>query len=557
MTMDYKRLFLYAAFAIVAMSLWTKWQQEHPAKPAQTSVAITQTTQQNDEFVPSSTTVPQAVPATAKTHMTPLVASSGAIIQVKTNTLSVDISSLGGNLITARLLKFPEQLHSKVPYTLLTNDQDAQYVAQSGFTNLTANNQPLMFTSAKSNYSMADNDKQLSVKLTATAPDGMTVDKTYTFTQDSYLVQVAYQITNHSQKAWSGQFYTQLVRAEPASAKASMFHIASYTGASVSDPAGKMYRKISFKEMSKSNLNELIKGGWLAMQEHYFLSAWIPHNSATQHRFYTNANGNNVYTVGMIGTQLNAAPNSSVSSSANLYIGPEENDILKNIAPGLNLTIDYGFLWFIAIAIFWLLQKIYSIIGNWGWSIILVTIIIKLAFYRLSATSYRSMANMRKLQPRMQALKERFGDDKAKLSQATMELYKKEKINPLGGCLPMLIQIPFFIALYWVLLESIELRQAPFILWIHDLSAPDPFYILPVIMGLSMFLQQKMNPAPPDPTQAKVMMFLPVIFTFLFLHFPSGLVLYWIVNTALSVLQQWYIMHKCEVMEDKKKAVKR
>lgn len=554
MTMDYKRLALYAALMLVVMTLWSKWQQEHPAQAVKTHVTMTQSNNAHGNYVPTSAIVPDAVPAGDKKQVQNLnVIPTGQIIKVRTDTLSVEINSVGGNLTTAKLIKFPEELHSKAPYVLLNDEPSTLYVAQSGMTGLNKENKPITFLSTKTSYQMADNEKQLQVTLTGQTASGLKVNKIYTFTRGSYLVNVGYQITNNSSKAWQGQFYTQLVRAEPPSTGSSLFHIASFTGASMSDPANKMYKKISYKDMSKNNLNQLVKGGWVAMQEHYFLSAWVPDSTTVQQRFYTHATDNNLYTIGMIGSALNVGAGQTQSTMAKLYMGPEKTDLLKSIAPGLNLTVDYGFLWFIAVAIFWLMQKIYSVIGNWGWSIVFVTVFIKLAFYKLSATSYKSMANMRKLQPRLQQIKERYGDDKAKLSQATMEMYKKEKINPLGGCLPIIVQIPVFIALYWVLLESVELRQAPFMLWIHDLAAPDPFYILPVLMGITMFIQQKLNPPPPDPTQAKVMMFLPIVFTFLFLHFPSGLVLYWVVNNLLSILQQWHITRKIEAMGTAKK----
>jgi YidC/Oxa1 family membrane protein insertase len=295
--------------------------------------------------------------------------------------------------------------------------------------------------------------------------------------------------------------------------------------------------------MDEQNLNVSITGGWAAMLEHYFLSAWVPANTE-MFNYYSHVTDGDMYTLGMLSAPLTLQPGATTIVGAKLYTGPEIMDRLKAVAPNLDLTIDYGFLWFISIAIFWLMKQIYQIVGNWGWSIVLVTVIIKLAFYHLSAKSYRSMAAMRKLQPRLQMLKERYGDDKQKLTQTTMELYKAEKINPLGGCLPVLVQIPVFIALYWVLIESVELRQAPFILWIHDLSAKDPYFILPIIMGITMFIQQHLNPPPADPVQAKMMKFLPIFFTFLFINFPAGLVLYWIVNNSISILQQWYITKK-------------
>jgi YidC/Oxa1 family membrane protein insertase len=321
-----------------------------------------------------------------------------------------------------------------------------------------------------------------------------------------------------------------------------MFHVGSYTGASFSNPGKTRFQKVSFTDMGKANLNLDVKGGWIAMQEHYFLSAWVP-NTESENKFYTLAS-NGDYTIGAVSQPITIKPQELKDIGSKLYIGPEITSVLKDIAPSLDLTVDYGMLWFVSSLLFSIMKSIHGVIGNWGWSIVLVTVLIKLAFYRLSATSYKSMAGMRKLQPKLQALRERYGDDKAKISQATMELYRQEKVNPLGGCLPIVIQIPVFIALYWVLLESVELRQAPFMFWIKDLASADPYHVLPLIMGATMLIQQKLNPAPPDPMQAKVMMFLPILFTGLFWGFPAGLVLYWIVNNTLSIMQQWYITYK-------------
>ena len=288
---------------------------------------------------------------------------------------------------------------------------------------------------------------------------------------------------------------------------------------------------------------ESSQGGWAAMQQHYFLSAWIPEQNQ-ENLFYTHTQGSDLYTVGIRGPDVKVAPGTQTITQAKLYVGPELTEQLKQLAPHLDMTVDYGWLWFISDILYWLLAKMYLLMGNWGFAIIAVTVLIKLLFYPLSAASYRSMSKMRALQPKIAMLRERYGDDRQKLTQETMALYRRDKINPFGGCLPILVQIPIFIALYWVLVESVQLRQAPFIFWIHDLSVKDPYFILPILMGITMVIQQRMNPAPPDPTQAKVMMMLPIVFTLLFMNFPAGLVLYWVVNNGLSILQQWYIMRQ-------------
>ncbi len=304
--------------------------------------------------------------------------------------------------------------------------------------------------------------------------------------------------------------------------------------------------------MQEKNLNQTIQDGWAAMIQHYFISAWVPAKSATS-TYYSRVTPNGLYAIGMLSHPMSVAPGSKVTTEAKLYTGPAIASLLDKTAPGLRLTIDYGWFWFISDIIFWMMQHIYDVVGNWGWSIVIVTVIIKLLFYQLSAKSFRSMSAMKKLQPKIEMLKERYGDDKQKLTQATLELYRQEKVNPMSGCLPILIQIPVFIALYWVLVESVQLRQAPFIFWIHDLSQQDPYYVLPVLMGISMFIQQRLNPPPPDPLQAKVMMMMPVVFTVLFANFPSGLMLYWFVNNTLSFMQQWYVMQRLDKETVKKK----
>ena len=315
--------------------------------------------------------------------------------------------------------------------------------------------------------------------------------------------------------------------------------IHTYTGGVIYSKQHK-YEKIKFDKMKKENLSREIKGGWAAMIQHYFLAAWIPNKDETFH-YYSRVFDNDRYVIGMTSPTYHVAAGQTKLLESELYIGPKLQTHLETIAPGLELTVDYGILTVVAKPIFWLLRTIHSFVGNWGWSIIFLTLTIKLAFYKLSETSYKSMANMRRMQPRMKALKERYGDDRAQMNKALMELYKKEKINPLGGCLPIVVQIPVFISLYWVLLDSVELRQAPFMLWIQDMSTPDPYFILPILMGVTMLIQQRLNPTPLDAIQAKLMMVLPFTFGIFFSFFPAGLVLYWVVNNTLSISQQWYI----------------
>ena len=406
------------------------------------------------------------------------------------------------------------------------------------------------FTSQKSHYEMSPSQNKLVVELTGRDDSGVVVKKIFTFDKGSYLIDIDHVLQNESEGVWAGYLNTQLSRADT-SEKSSPFQVGSYTGASYSSPGIHRYQKVTFKDMSKSNLDATATGGWIAMQQRYFLTAWVPYPEA-KNRFYTRVTPRGDYTIGAVSESMTLNPQESKTIRTRLYAGPEVADTLSQVAPGLNLTIDYGWLWFISSLLFSLMKFIHQYVGNWGWSIVIVTILVKLAFYRLSATSYRSMAAMRKLQPKMQALRERYGDDKAKMSQATMELYRKEKVNPLAGCLPLIVQIPVMIGLYWVLAEGIEFRLSPFVFWITDLASPDPWHVLPILMGITMLIQQKLNPAPPDPMQAKMMMFLPVLLTGLFWNFPSGLVLYWTVNNTLTILQQWYITRKDSSEKPKK-----
>lgn len=544
--MDSKRFVLFGLLAIVVYSLWTSWQADYPtASKKDTYKEASVDNQAPDRLLPKISKEAETA------NSLPVVTESNKVqenerISVVTDVLNVEVDLLHGDIVEASLKKYPESVDAKnEPYTLLSDKGKKRYVANSSL--FTINGQDVQtldvkYSSPKNNYILDGNSNELKVVLSGLTKDGIKVEKEFCFTKGSYLIAVNYKIQNQGSDVWTGFMNTQLLRSSPDEDKSSMFHIGSYTGASYSNPGTTKYKKVSFPDMSKTNLDVDVKGGWIAMQQHYFLSAWIP-GANDSSRFYSRNIGG-TYSIGAVSSEIKIPPQKSVELGSRLYVGPEVTDILRNIAPGLDLTVDYGWLWFLSSILFSIMQFLHSFIGNWGWSIVLVTVLIKLAFYKLSATSYKSMASMRKLQPKLQTLRERYGDDKAKISQATMELYRKEKVNPLGGCLPIVIQIPVFIALYWVLLESVELRQAPFIFWINDLAAADPYHILPLIMGGTMLIQQKLNPAPPDPTQAKVMMFLPILFTALFWNFPSGLVLYWIVNNTLSILQQWYITNK-------------
>ena len=544
------RLVLGIGLAFVGFTLWGAWQQAHEGKPqpsksseSATRVIQERQTQGGADGIP---TIPleKMSPTSVKPEGG---VSPERLIHVKTDVLDLYIDLKGGDVIDAKLPKYPQAIDEpEKGYNLLDRKEERNYIAQSGLINpkgpeVRETGARATYETPKAEYRLENQQASLMVPLSWQA-DGVQIVKTFTFVRGGYLVDVAYHVNNQTDQSWEGRFYGQLRRQfDPKQKKGGILSRQMYQGAAVYTP-DKPYKKIAFSKMEEVPFKQRIYGGWVAMLEHYFLSAWV-FSPKQEHDYYTRADGQNTYNIGAVST-LVVAPKQMGTVGAKLFLGPELTEDLKAISPGLNLTVDYGILWPISQLIFVVLKHIHSVIGNWGWSIIFVTLFIKLLFYKLSASSYRSMGKMRALQPKLQVIKERCGDDKQKLSQATMELYRKEKINPLGGCLPILVQIPVFIALYYVLLESVELRQAPFVLWIHDLASKDPFYILPLLMGISMFVQQKLNPPPPDPTQAKVMMLMPVIFTVMFLTFPSGLVLYWVANNVLSIIQQWYITKK-------------
>lgn len=535
-------LYIIAIFLVVM--LYMRWQAAHtpPAKPVVHHENISAQAITANQ-VPHFGHAAQAVPA--HTSLVKTAQSSARYINVDTPLLHLKIDLTGGKIVEAQLLKYPKKLHSKTPFTLLSNAKGQHYFAETGF----ASHQlpaptTLIFHTARSHYQMGKQGS-LTVNLHWQGRNGVTVEKIFHFNSNSYAVDVSEKIMNGSTQAIHGRFYGQLVR-QPVAVKHSFFlgNYYTYTGAVVSSHEDH-YQKVSFGDMKEKDTNIHTQGGWVAMVQHYFISAVIPVGHQ-QNQLYSRKYEDN-YGIGLAYPEASIAAGHSYQAQTKLYVGPAIAHTLNQLAPYLGKTVDYGWLWFISDIIFAVMAWIYSLIGNWGWSIVLVTILIKLIFYPLSAKSYRSMGKMRQLAPKIKQLKERFGDDRQAMGRATMELYRKEKVNPLGGCLPMVIQIPVFFALYWVLIESVELRQAPFIFWIHDLSVRDPYFILPILMGIAMFVQQRLNPAPADPTQAKVMMFLPIMFTVMFAFFPSGLVLYWLVNTLFSLAQQWWVMRKIKL----------
>ena len=559
--MDNIRLMLVLSLGAVLFLIYQAWVQDYgpaqrpPATYEQPGPTPSETVDTTPDAPPDA---PDAPPATPTTSMDQTMAATDGqtfdpatrLITVETDVVHAEISTQGGTIQSMWLKDYAaraEQPEEK--FRLLKPQPPNMFIAQSGLLGGNTGQLPnhkSLFTSEQSSYSLAPDADSLTVRLSWTNDAGIEVIKRYRFERGSYLITTEQEVINNSAEAVAVRDYDQLQRTELYDPQKSSF-IHTYTGAVYYGPETK-YKKESFDEIAKTPLDINIVDGWIAMIQHYFMAAWIP-PSQLEETFYTKTVGGDRYIIGMYSPAVTVPPGASHAFTSALFAGPKLQDTLAEIAPGLELAVDYGWLTIIAEPIYWLLSAIHSVVGNWGWAIIILTILIKLAFYKLSETSYKSMANMRKLAPRMQALKDRYGDDKERMNQAMMEMYKKEKINPLGGCLPILVQIPVFIALYWVLLESVELRHAPFILWLDNLTAPDPYFVLPLIMGVSMFVQQKLNPPPPDPIQAKVMMALPFVFTVFFAFFPSGLVLYWTVNNLLSITQQWYITRQIDQAE--------
>ena len=549
--MENQRLILFAALMFVLFLLWQNWMEfqakKHPPPVPPVATAPAHSAGQAGVPAPApGQDVPTAAPAVGAG---PQALGSGQRIHVATDLFEAEIDTLGGDLRRMGLRTYPESIQQPDhPFQLLRDDGAEIFIAQSGLVAL--NNGPApshyaQFSPEETEYRLADGQDTLDVRLHWSDPSGLKVVKTYTFRRGSFLVELNQRVENGGASDWRGGQYRQFQRTPPKTSN-SYFGggVITYTGAVISTPEQR-YQKISFDDIAKKELNQSVKDGWIAMIQHYFLGAWVP-NVGEAEDFYTKVVGGNRYVLGMRGSVQAVPAGATGDFRTRLYVGPKLPDVLEKIAPNLQLTVDYGSLTIIAEPLFWLLKAIHAIVGNWGWAIIFLTILIKLAFYKLSETSYRSMANMRRMAPELTRLKELYGDDKQKMNQEMMALYKREKVNPLGGCLPILVQIPVFIALYWVLVESVQLRQAPFMLWIKDMAIPDPYYVLPLVMGVTMFVQQKLSPAPPDPVQAKVMMALPVVFTFMFLWFPAGLVLYWVVNNMLSITQQWVITKRVE-----------
>lgn len=545
--MDNPRVLLSIALSFLILLIWQTWMDDYGPKPlpeqAGTSIdaGVSSTAAEELPLAPADT---QVRSATGETPAPANELQQGQQITVNTDMFRAIIDTQGGDLRRLELLHYPQTSKKDSPsFNLLEDNPNQLFIAQSGL-RVKEGPEPThhaTFTASSTSYTLEEGKDHLEVALNWTDGKGVEVTKLFRFKRGSYVIDVEFQVDNTGSTEWSGRPYWQLQRTPKEQESRFLY---TYTGGVLYSPAEK-YEKIDFGDMEDANLGRNVSDGWAAMIEHYFLAAWIAPVGEEEH-YYTQALPGERYVIGYFSPSMKVAAGEQKSSVSRLYAGPKLQHVLEATAPGLKLTVDYGVLTILAEPIYWLLEKIHGLLGNWGWSIIVLTMLIKLAFFKLSETSYKSMANMRKLAPRLKTLKERYGDDKQRLNQAMMEMYKKEKINPLGGCLPVLVQIPVFISLYWVLLETVEMRQAPFIFWLNDLSAADPYFVLPLIMGITMMIQQKLNPAPMDPMQAKVMMILPVVFTVFFAFFPSGLVLYWVVNNTLSIAQQYVITKRVE-----------
>ena len=544
--MDIKRTVLWVVFSLSILLLWDNWMR-YTGKPSMFFPTVNQPAQPAAGAAPAATSangqVPQssAVPATPGAAAVPgapapAAAAQGERVVITTDVLKAEIDSVGGELRRLELLKHKDTQDPSKNVVLFDRSAERTYLAQTGLIGGAFPNHRTPFTVEPGARTL---DGGNEIKLTMTSEQGgVKLTKTYTFRRGDYLIDVKHDVTNVSGAPVSPSLYVQLLRDGGALPGDSKFY-STFTGPAVYTDTDK-FQKVAFDDVGGKDRHALkANDGWIAMIQHYFVSAFVPPENAPREIFTKKVD--NLYAVGNILPLGTIAPGATVSMDTRLYSGPQESETLLKIAPGLDLVKDYGWLTIVAKPIFWLMVQIHNVLGNWGWTIIVLTILIKLVFFPLSAASYRSMGKMKLVTPKMTAIRERHKGDPQKMNQAMMELYKTEKINPLGGCLPIVVQIPVFIALYWVLLASVEMRNAPWLGWIQDLASPDPWFILPVLMAVSMFIQTKLNPTPPDPIQAKVMMFMPIIFSVMFFFFPSGLVLYWVVNNILSIAQQWFI----------------
>ena len=543
--MDNRRIFLLAAFLFVAFLLYQAWMQDYGPKPEPQAVAPAPATAvapgiaNTAPGAASGAGVPaaSAVPAPAK-----LV--QGKTLHVRTDVLDLVIDTAGGTIRSAELLKYPEDLKHPEQHVRVLDDRDATLLVLQGGLQAgqgqAAPGADAVYTAAQSDYVLADGSDTLKVTLSWNDGHGLTVDKIYTLKRGSYVIGMDYAVHNDGKTAWQGSAWSQWQNQYTAPHN-SMFSASRYDYQKTAIYGADGYQEHEFKDIAEKPIAETVNGGWAAVVNHYFLAAIIP-AAAQGTQYYSRSLGDSRFVTGTVSPAESVAPGASASFESTLYVGPKLQNSLAAVAKGLELTVDYGKLTIIAQPIFWVLEHIERLIGNWGWSILILTLIFKALTYKLNEISGRSMAKMRQVQPRIKAIQERYKDDRQRQSQAMMELYKKEKINPASGCFPMLIQIPIFFALYYVLVYSVELRQAPWTLWIHDLSAPDPYYVMPVLYGVAMFIQQHLQPQPTtDKTQAMMMKFMPLALMIFYMVLPAGLVLYYLANSLITIAQQRYI----------------
>ncbi len=567
--MDNLRFVLVVTFAMLVFMLWQAWEQDYGPKPEIATIVSPEGIKAKEDLPTTAEASLQAESTLQNPVASPVaVTSTSNTVKIKTDVIALEIDLQGGTVTNLDLLDYPVEKANNVvnslrkmvgmevaeidtaPVRLFNNNQEKIFVAQSGLIAdsgfAAAPNHYTVFANEQGSYTLEPGQDSFIVPLKWTDNQGLEITKIFTFKRGSYEIKLDQNVKNNSGKPWSGRQYSQLLKAQNNEGKGNMLTggMRAYDGGVIYTEKSK-YQKISFDDMADETLDVTSKGGWTAMIQHYFASAWIPPADQENH-FYTKELKDGRYVIGTYSPTVTVAANTDAQFVSQLFAGPKIQPMMEAIAPGLELTVDYSVLTFIGKPIYSLLNIIHNFIGNWGVAIIGVTLCIKLLFFPLSQASFKSMAKMRKIQPRLKELQDRFADDRPRFNTEMMGLYKKEKVNPLGGCLPILIQIPVFMALYWVLSETVEFRQAPFMLWIQDLSIQDPFYILPLIMGVTMKIQQSLNPAPIDPIQAKVMKMFPIVFTIFFLFFPAGLVLYWVINNTLSIIQQTYITKQIE-----------
>ncbi len=570
--MDTQRIILFVIFSFSALFLWEAWQKQHAPPPpvAQKAAAPGQpaTTTAPAKDLPTPTvTAPSAAPeAKPAVPGSAPVAAGGERVTIRTDLYTAEVDTVGGVISLVSLAKHRDAIDPSKPYLALQRNAERTFVAQAGLLGQGLPNHRTTYRVLPGERELAPGKDRVELRLEATAENGDRVVQVLTFHRGSYLIDAAFDVTNAGTAPIAPHAYFQLTRDAKSAVVQSSMAPASYVGPVVYNETDN-FKKVEFGEIDKQQAEPNRKlpyqkstdNGWVGMIEHYFVAAWLPSDEKkTQREFYTRKLDDGLYSAGVIVQMGTIAPGATGEVRVPLYVGPQDQDVLAKTAKGLDLVVDYGIFTVLAAPLFWLLKWLHGIIGNWGWAIVVMTIMIKAAFYPLNAAAARSMGKMKLIAPKMKALQAQYANDKQQLQLKMMEMYKTEKINPLGGCLPILVQIPVFIALYWVLLSAVELRQAPWILWIHDLSAPDPYFVLPVIYAITAYLQVKLSPTPiSDPMQARIMQIMPIAFSVLFIFFPSGLVLYWLVNNILQIAQQWHVNRMLEAEAAAKAATRR